>query len=99
MAERWRPGVAGGCAGDARSGRLVGEGCTGGGGTRAEVASGDRRDRWSGARCEVRGKKGRRKLLTGEEGNRRSQGRRHGVDGEMAMTREKENTTTKRTTS
>ena len=46
-----------------------------------------------------RGKKRRRKLLTGEEGNRRSRGRRHGVDGEMATTHEKEDTTTKRTTS
>lgn len=46
-----------------------------------------------------REKKRQRKLLTGEEGNRRSRGRRHGVDDEMAMTHEKEDTTTKRTTS
>ena len=57
-----------------------------------------RRTRPSGAERE-RGKKRRRKLLTGEEGNRRSRGRRHGVDDEMAMTHEKEDTTTKRTTS
>ena len=70
-------------------------------GRKKEEGEGKER-RWAGLKARKkrkREKKGRRKLLTGEEGNRRSRGRRHGVDGEKATTHEKEDTTTKRTTS
>ena len=59
MAERWRPGVAGGCAGDARPGRLVGEWCTGGGGRLCGERQWSRAGgRWRARRSEKgRGKK------------------------------------------
>ena len=64
-----------------------------------------RRSRAGGRGRARRSEKGREKKSESSLATLRNSGavnlsrRRHGVDGEMAMTREKEDTTTKRTTS